>query len=161
MRSRTVWLSVFLHIFLTAYFAVAINTSAYSEEFKATLTGSKVVPPVKSKAKGEATFRLFKGERRMLYRLSVTNIEDVTAAHIHKGKKGENGPPVVVLYSGSKKSGKYSGMLAEGIVTDYDLIGPLKGGTLEALVKMIYDGEAYVNVHTKKYPDGEIRGQIK
>jgi len=161
MRRKKAWLFILLCIFLTTGLVIAIDTSAYPEEFKATLTGSEIVPPVKTKAKGKATFRLFKGERRLFYRLSVTNMENVTAAHIHKGKEGENGPPVVVLYSGSKKSGKYSGLLAEGILTDYDLSGPLKGETLRALVQMIYDGDAYVNVHTEKYPDGEIRGQIK
>jgi len=154
-------LYIFLLFFLLAGLAVAMNTSANAQEFKAALTGSEVVPPIKSEANGEATFRLFKGERRMFYSLNVSNIKGVTAAHIHKGKKGENGPPVVVLYSGSKKAGRYSGLLADGMLTDSDLIGPLKGEPLRALIQMIYSGEAYVNVHTEKNPNGEIRGQIK
>ena len=28
------------------------------------------------------------------------------------------------------------------------------------LIKLIEDSNAYVNIQTKQYPDGEIRGQI-
>jgi hypothetical protein len=55
----------------------------------------------------------------------------------------------------------FSGEIAKGTITEKDLIGPLAGKTVGDLVKMIKDGGAYVNVHTDKYPDGEIRGQIK
>ena len=65
------------------------------------------------------------------------------------------------LFAGPKKEGKFSGLLAKGTITDKDLIGPLAGKTVADLVAMIKDGGAYVNVHTDKYPDGEIRGQIK
>ncbi len=161
MKRAKIHLFIFVLVFLFTLLAVAVDKSANAQEFKAKLTGSEVVPPVKTKASGEAIFREFRGERRMFYRLNVSDIENVTAAHIHKGKKGENGPPVLVLYSGSKKAGKFSGLLAKGTVTDYDLIGPLKGKTLRDLIQMIYDGEAYVNVHTERYSAGEIRGQVK
>jgi hypothetical protein len=60
MRERALF-SILLLIFLAVGITISINTSAYSEEFKATLTVSKIMQPVKTKAKGEATFRLFKG----------------------------------------------------------------------------------------------------
>jgi hypothetical protein len=161
MKRARILLLIFVLLFLFTFLSVPVDKSAYAQEFKAKLTGSEVVPPVKTKASGEAIFREFKGEKRIFCRLNVSDIENVTAAHIHKGKKGENGPPVLILYSGSKKAGKFSGLLTDGIVTDYDLIGPLKGKTLRALVQMIYAGEAYVNVHTERYPAGEIRGQVK
>ena len=36
-----------------------------------------------------------------------------------------------------------------------------KGKTLADLITQIKTGNTYVNVHTKKNPDGEIRGQLK
>jgi hypothetical protein len=50
--------------------------------------------------------------------------------------------------------------LAEGVITDANLIGLLAGKTLEDLIEHFYNGNAYVNVHTLQYPPGEIRGQI-
>ena len=41
------------------------------------------------------------------------------------------------------------------------LKGPMADKTVEGdLVKVIQNGEAYVNVHTTENPDGAIRGQI-
>ena len=87
--------------------------------------------------------------------------ESACRTHIHTGKMGENGDPVAGLFAGPKKEGKFHGVLAKGTITDNDLVGPLAGKTIADLVAMIKDGSAYVNVHTDKYPDGEIRGQIK
>ena len=35
-----------------------------------------------------------------------------------------------------------------------------KDKEISDLVSLMSDGNAYVNVHTEKYPDGAIRGQI-
>jgi hypothetical protein len=70
-------------------------------------------------------------------------------AHIHQGKSGENGQPVVMLSMGKAK------------ITPGDLQGPLNGKQLSDLVKLLEDGNAYVNVHTQQNQNGEIRGQIK
>jgi CHRD domain-containing protein len=69
-------------------------------------------------------------------------------AHIHQGKSGENGQPVVMLSMGKAK------------ITPGDLQGPLNGKQLSDLVKLLEDGDAYVNVHTQQNQNGEIRGQI-
>jgi hypothetical protein len=133
---------------------------AAEKSFKATLSGDQVVPAVKSMAKVEATFDLSADGKELSYKVTVSDIEDVTMAHIHKGKSGKNGPPIAPLNM-EKKAGKFSGTLAEGKITSKDLIGPLKGKTLKGLIKEIKAGDAYVNIHTDKNADGEIRGQIK
>ena len=38
--------------------------------------------------------------------------------------------------------------------------GPLKDKEISDLVSLMSDGMTYVNVHTDKYPDGAIRGQV-
>jgi hypothetical protein len=40
------------------------------------------------------------------------------------------------------------------------LEGPLKGKQLSALVEILSNGQAYVNVHTIKNQNGEIRDQV-
>jgi hypothetical protein len=127
---------LYLIIFLLV---VGLATTAFAAQksFKAMLSGSECVPAVQTMAKGDATFTLTKGGKGLSYYVTVSDIEDVTAAHIHLGKKGENGPPVALI-TNEKKAGKFTGTLAEGT-----------------------KGNAYLNVHTDKYPNGEIRAQIK
>ena len=55
----------------------------------------------------------------------------------------------------------YAFTLAEGTITKKELMGPMMGKSVEDLFKQIKKGNAYLNVHTDKYPNGEIRGQIK
>ena len=40
------------------------------------------------------------------------------------------------------------------------LEGPLKGKTVTELPDVMQSGNSYVNVHTTKNPNGEIRGQV-
>lgn len=150
-----------LFVFLVLVLFVSIGIAAGERSFKAKLSGGEVVPTVKTPAKGEAIFQLSKDGNELTYKLTVADIENVTAAHIHDGKYGKNGPPIVSLYAGPKKEGKFSGTLSEGTITAKDLMGSLKGKLFSHFIQMIEDGHAYVNVHTDKYPDGEIRGQIK
>jgi hypothetical protein len=60
------------------------------------LSGSEEVPPVQTEATGvaEITPRV----DSIAYSINATNIEGVTASHIHLGAKGENGPIVVTLF---------------------------------------------------------------
>ncbi len=150
---------------LIAAFAVALTTSlgmaAARLDFRAGLTGKNEVPVVTTKAKGEADFMMSKDGKELTYILKLKNIEGVTAAHIHAGKKGEDGEAIAGLFAGPEKTGKFSGVLAKGTITDKDLVGPLAGKTIDDLVKMIKDGDAYVNVHTARVPNGELRGEIE
>ena len=144
-------------IFLTASLGMAASHGA----FRAKLSGKQEVPAVMTKATGEGYFKLSKDGKEITYTLKVKNIENVTAAHIHKGKKGEEGGVVVGLFAGPKKVGQFSGVLAKGTITDKSLIGPLEGKTIGDLVELIKSGGAYVNVHTDEHPGGEVRGQFK
>lgn len=150
-------LAIFSATFLFAAFAVA----AGKDTFHSKLTGGEETPVVKTKAKGEAVFHLSRDGKEIGYKLTVSDIENVSAAHIHMGKKGVEGPPLAGLFAGPKKEGKFSGVLAEGTLTDKDLMGSLSGKSVHDLVKVMKSGDTYVNVHTDEYPDGELRGQIR
>jgi hypothetical protein len=130
------------------------------QKFTAKLTGKDEVPPKNTKATGTAEFNATADGKTMTYKVNVMNMDKVTQAHIHSGKQGVNGPPVVWLYNSSKASGPMNGMLSRGNITSTDLVGPLKSKQISDLVKLINDGQAYVNVHTETNPKGEIRGQV-
>ncbi|BCS52951.1 CHRD domain-containing protein [Geobacter sp. SVR] len=153
-----------IKLLMLAVLAIFVSVSvgmAAEKTFKAKLAGRESVPTVQTKASGDAEFKLSKDGKQLDYKLTVKDIENVTAAHIHLGKKGENGPPVAGIFAGPKKTGKFKGVLAEGVITDKDLMGDFQGKGLDALVKEIKAGNTFVNVHTDAHPDGEIRGQIK
>lgn len=146
---------------LATLLTASIGFSADKGSFGARLSGSESVPQVKTMARGGASFALAKDGKELTYKLTVSNIENVTAAHIHLGKNGKSGPPLVGLFGGPRKEGKFSGVLAEGTIGEKDLMGNLSGKPLDELVKLIRSGETYVNVHTVGHPEGELRGQIK
>jgi len=150
-----------LTLVVISLLTLAVATAAApSRTFNAHLSGRNEVPPVATKAQGEATLRLNDGRTNMTYRVNVAGLENITAAHIHSGARGQNGPIVVTLFSGLKP-GRFSGVLARGTITAANLEGPLAGQPLSALVRLIRSGQGYVNVHTQKYPGGEIRGQLR
>jgi len=142
-------------------FGMAADKQGSDCSFQAKFLGNEVVPPVETKAKGEVTFRLNKEEDELVYQLTLTDIEEVMAAHIHVGRRGIKGEPVAPLFTEPKK-GDISGTLySEGTIAAYQLVGSLKGESLDCLLQMMKKRETYLNVHTKKHPDGEIRGQIE
>jgi hypothetical protein len=116
--------------------------------FTAKLTGNDETPPVSTPATGTAHFQLSSDGKQLNYDLSATNLKGFMMAHIHQGKAGESGQPVVELSMG------------KGTITSSDLKGPLAGKQISDLVNMIKSGGAYVNVHTQQNQMGEIRGQI-
>ncbi len=135
-------------------------------QFRAHMTGDQEVveEPVITNATGQARFQLSRDGTGLQFRLIVANIQNVTMAHIHLGAPGVNGPVVVWLYPEGPPAallpGSTSGILATGVITHENLVGPLAGQSLEDLVDLLRTGETYVNVHTQQYPAGEIRGQI-
>jgi CHRD domain len=153
-------------VFLIGLVLLPISLAeAQGARFEATLSGKAETPPVDTPAHGTATFVLGKGGKGLHYTLTVADIENASMAHIHIGHAGEKGPVAVWLYPSKPlavvKKGKFTGVLARGTITAANLVGPLKGKTIEDLVNAIKAGDAYANVHTTSHPDGEIRGQIR
>jgi hypothetical protein len=161
MQKAEVILSAIFFIIFFSSIGTSTDNTVGELAFKAKLLGSEEVPLVNTGAKGEATFQISKGGDTLTYKLIVLHIKDVTAAYIHVGRKGENGPPGIELFSEPKKEDVSGTLLAEGKIEPYLFIGPLKGKTLNSIIQLMESGEAYVNIRTKKHPDGEIRGQIK
>jgi len=115
--------------------------------YKAELSGDNVTDPVDTDASGEANFTLFNGRNVLVYRITVSDIVSITAAHIHKAPEGEDGGVAHGLYDGSRP-----------FDPDHPIAGCLQFDA-EHLVDLL-TGYYYVNVHTEAHPAGEIRGQI-
>src|SRR5689334_13662025 len=110
-------------------------TAARSVNYSAQLTGHEIVPLRETTATGHATFQLSNDGLSLSYKIVVADLENVTAAHIHLGARGMNGPTVVVLYGPVRAGGgKKAGVLAEGIITSATLTGDLAGHPLADLV---------------------------
>jgi hypothetical protein len=171
-RKRAVGL-VAAAILLTGGTAIA----ASNKNFGAHLKGQHEVPANQSRAQGQATFQLSDDGTELHYKLNVANIENVFQAHIHMAPEGVNGQIVAWLYPSTANApgplggGRIQGRIAEGTITAANLMGPLAGQPLSALVAAIESGNAYVNVHTDDgiaptntgpgdLRGGEIRGQL-
>jgi CHRD domain len=134
------------------------------DHFHATASGREEVPPNDSRGRGTATFKLSEDGSTLTYRLIVANIENVTQSHIHIAPKGVNGPVVVFLFGFVSGGVTQNGLLAEGTITQANLIARPAigfGGTMAELLAAMRSGNAYVNVHTVAIPAGEVRGQVR
>ena len=112
--------------------------------YAADLRGSNEVPPADPDGTGSARISTNDVTNQICTDLEVRNISAVTAAHIHRGVAGVNGPPVVDLDPPDDNDSD-----------DCDTIA-------DSLLDEIRNNPAgfYVNVHTADHPDGAIRGQI-
>lgn len=140
--------------------------------FRAHLSGkewvSRVDPSttyaIDTSAQGQVIFQLQKGGTELYFKLIVANIQNVTMAHIHIDNGEKVGPIVVWLYPRNPPlkliPGRFDGVLAEGTITEANLVGELEGHPLSDLIAKIQEGLAYVVVHTSQHPPGEIRGWI-
>ncbi len=111
-------------------------------------------------ATGQANFKLSKDGTQLHYKLIAANIESVLFAHLHLAPKGQNGPVVVTLFHPMPAVMSPQGVIAEGVITSASLSGPLVGMPLSDLITAIEAGNIYVNVHSLRYPGGELRGQL-
>lgn len=112
-----------------------------SGAIKVNLSGGEEVPPVQTAATGSGSFRLA-DDGTLTGGVTTTGVQG-TAAHLHLGAKGKNGPVIVPL---AKKGDAYS--VPEG------------RKLTEAQVKALKNGELYVNVHSRAHRGGEIRAQL-
>ena len=153
-RTATI-LTVALSI-ITATIAINfVSTTSAQEELNAKLTGQEEVPPVQTEATGTVVFH--PSEDSVHFIADASNIQGVTAGHIHTGNPGENGPPVVTLFKFDSPQNEVD---LDDTITADTLEGPLQGKQISDLITAMSNGSTYVNIHTEQNPNGEIRGQI-
>ncbi|HXF94648.1 MAG TPA: CHRD domain-containing protein [Gemmatimonadales bacterium] len=137
------------------------------EGFQATLSGANEVPAVTTTASGTAVFSVV-FDSLLIYRLDVVGIDTPTVAHIHQGAAGAPGPVIVTLYGGpTRNTAGYTGPLGVGQLRPAQLtqlpagFGADARARFDSLLSLMRAGNVYVNVHTRRNPGGELRGQIQ
>ena len=159
-------IAVLAAVFSISTFSIVLNSAKVQAQegqtFSASLSGKDEVPPTESNSTGTAKFQVDENSSQVSYWVNVTGIKKINQAHIHNGTEGQNGDIVVTLTKNKSAKGNDGppNIGFSGNITKDDLQEPLKDKELTDLVSLMSDGNPYVNVHTDKYPDGAIRGQI-
>jgi hypothetical protein len=134
------------------------DTTEPATDFQATLTGAEEEPPVTTTASGSATLSIAGDE--IVYRVEVTDLENVLVSHIHIAEPGVNGPVRMNLCGiGLPDVPDCQG--GTGVLVESSNSLTQDGISFDSLVSAIRAGNAYVNVHTTQHTGGEIRGQLE
>jgi CHRD domain len=135
-------------------------------EFRANMIGFQEVPALNTTGHGRLQLSLT--ESQLTFRLDYSELSGPPlAAHIHVGQRHVNGGVSVFFCGGGGKPAcpNSSSGTVSGTITAEDVLGPtaqgFEAGDLAALERAIRAGVTYANMHTLKFPGGEIRGQIR
>ncbi|HVJ56067.1 MAG TPA: CHRD domain-containing protein [Aliidongia sp.] len=133
---------------LAALALLALTPAAEAKEIHLHfgLSGKAETPPNDSKGKGHGDVTYDDQTMEMKWKISWKGLSgDATAAHFHgPAKPGASAGPVVAIKA------------ADGITSP--LIG---SATLtDDQAKQLLAGDWYWNIHTKQFPNGELRGQV-
>jgi hypothetical protein len=132
------------------------------------LNGYQEVTPssVSSVATGEYEARIDDEAQTITFTLTYAGLETpATQAHIHFGSRYTSGGVSAFLCGGSGKPPcpPTAGTIT-GVITAADVIGPnsqgIEPGAMAELIRATRAGHTYVNVHSTRFPAGEIRAQV-
>ena len=171
MRTRKIFVSALV---LLACSAVVVGFAL--KNWRGSLIGYEEVPAVSTAADGEFRARVSEDDSAISYVLSYKELEgDVLQAHIHLGQRGVNGgisvwlcgnasvTPPVNPPAGTQPCPAPPATIT-GTITAANVVGPagqgIAPGEFAELLRAMRAGATYVNVHTTKFPGGEIRSQI-
>ena len=142
--SSTATKSLLLQLVSISFVVLAgCASDSYQQSNKLSLTGAQEVPPVTTSASGSGTITV--GADKSVSGSVTTSGIAATAAHIHEGAMGANGPVIVPL---AKTSDNVWSVAAGAKLTD-------------AQYDSYKAGKLYVNVHSAANKGGEIRAQLK
>ena len=123
--------------------ATSQGTTISPQTINLQLAGAKEVPPTDSAATGTAVVTIDPVSRQFTATVTTTGLVG-TAAHIHEGASTDTGPVVFPMSEVPSGSGIWR------------VTGQLSEAQMIALLAERY----YINVHSARFPGGEIRGQI-
>jgi CHRD domain len=153
---------------------ISSNPLTYAAEnldrYWSILTGDQQTPPVTTDDLGYVALKFQDDRTRLAYSVHAEHIGKITAVYLYQIDKDHNGTIVLDLLHSPRElksidkvvvktpQGKTKGTVSMGAAISDDLQGHLKGKSLSDLHKLIDNGTLYVNILTKDYPNGEIRG---
>jgi hypothetical protein len=135
------------------------------------MSGYEEVPAVSTGASGTFKAAINRSDTAIAFQLTYPKLEgDVLQAHIHLGQRSVNGGIAAFLCSnlGNGPMGTQGcpppPARITGTITAAQVVGPgvqgLDAGEFAELVRAMRAGVTYANVHSSKWPGGEIRTQI-
>ena len=115
--------------------------------FQVPLSGAQCVPPVETAGTGTADLTYDPATRIVTWKIPYSGLSSATTmAHFHgPAKPGENAPALIWL--------SVQGSPPANPITGSATLTPEQA-------QQFSSGVWYINVHTKSYPAGEIRGQV-
>jgi hypothetical protein len=167
MRRPTV-LALLALVIAVTLLAPGVLADTGPRTFGARLNGFEETPSISTIGRG--TFQAsLTSATSMTYRLSYTTettSSGVLFAHIHLGQRSvAGGVSVFLCGGGGKPTCPTPGGTVTGTIVPADVIGPngqgIEPGAFNELLRAMRAGFTYTNVHTNRFPAGEIRGQIK
>ena len=155
-------------------FVALVGSAAGDEDghVKAFLNGyQEVVGPGSISTVGVGRFeaKIDRDAQTITYELRYTLENTATVSHIHFAQRHVGGGVIAFLCGGGSKPACPPGTATEavvtGVITPADIIGPttqgIEPGSFDEAVRAIRAGATYANVHSTRWPAGEIRGQIR
>jgi hypothetical protein len=128
-------------------FAFAVSPAfAETLRLQGSLNGGNVVSATDSKATGEMRATLQDDNSVRIDLVFGGLASDVTAASLHTGKEGENGPAAVPL--DVRKNQPRGSLVNERLQLTPEVAQRMRAG------------ETYIVISTNDHPDGAIRGQL-
>jgi hypothetical protein len=135
------------------------------------LVGYQENPDVSTAASGTFNVSIDDDAQTLTYELSYSGLEGtVQQSHIHFGKRAVNGGITVFLCSNlgngpagtpaCPQSGTVSRTVTASDITAAAASQGIEAGSFAELAAALRAGHAYANVHSSKWPGGEIRAQI-
>ena len=119
--------------------------------FTANLAGRNEVPKNNSGSYGVLRAYLSRDRKTLRFDLRSFRVPNIISAHFHLGYPGTNGAILKTINMNVCNG------TATGFWSKCDSEQPLTDKNINDLMK----GAIYVNVHSKRYPNGEIRGQVR
>jgi len=150
---------------LAAFLLIAPSLRAETEVFSARLLGDSEVPP--NNTEGQASFRMEMGSS-ITFTLTFSGLSTpLVVSHLHFAPTNVGGGIMIFLCGGGNQPDCPSAMegTITGTITAANVTGPvnqgINAGDLAAALEAVREGNAYANMHTSKFPAGEIRGQVR